>query len=262
MGREYPPGPRDWCFGLALGQRLRTDTLGMFTDVARNYGDLACFRLGPYRIYSVNHPALVRKVLVQEDVDIARELYLSVLIDGSVSGAFLRVDAQAEPVLYDALKRMPAVAGVGSRLASLASFEQTLARSLGISTFILIVFACTIACAVVYNAARIVLSERGRELASLRVLGFSRAEVTRMLLGEQALLTLLAAPLGLFLGTEICALVARAYQWELFRLPGSVSARTYAFALFVVTLAALSSAWLVKRRLDHLDLVQVLKARE
>jgi putative ABC transport system permease protein len=181
---------------------------------------------------------------------------------GSVSGAFLRVDAEAEPVLYDALKRMPAVAGVGSRLASLASFEQTIARSLGISTFILVAFACIIACAVVYNAARIALSERGRELASLRVLGFSRAEVTRMLLGEQALLTLLAAPLGLFLGTEICALVAGAYQWELFRLPGSVSARTYAFALFVVTLAALSSAWLVKRRLDHLDLVEVLKARE
>jgi putative ABC transport system permease protein len=181
---------------------------------------------------------------------------------GSVSGAYLRVDSQAAPVLYDELKRMPAVAGVSSRLASLASFEQTLARSLGISTFVLVVFACTIACAVVYNAARITLSERGRELASLRVLGFSRGEVTRMLLGEQALLTLLAAPIGLVLGTEICVLVSSAYQWELFRLPGSVRPRTYAFALLVVTLAAFSSGWLVKRRLDRLDLVEVLKARE
>jgi cytochrome P450 len=66
MGREYPPGPRDWCFGLALGQRLRRRPLEMMTDVARNYGDLTYFRLGPYRIYSVNHPALVREVLVSK----------------------------------------------------------------------------------------------------------------------------------------------------------------------------------------------------
>lgn len=64
MAREYPSGPRDWCCGLALGRRLRTRTLEMVTDLARNYGDLACFRLGPFRVYSVNHPSLVREVLV------------------------------------------------------------------------------------------------------------------------------------------------------------------------------------------------------
>ena len=60
MGRAYPPGPRDWCFGMALGQRLRTRTLDFAAEVARNYGDLTYFRLGPFRVYSVNHPALVR----------------------------------------------------------------------------------------------------------------------------------------------------------------------------------------------------------
>ena len=84
---------------------------------------------------------------------------------------------------------MPAVAGASSRLALLASFEETLARSIGIFTSVLVFFASVIACAMVYNAARIALSERGRELASLRVLGFTRGEISALLLGEQALLT-------------------------------------------------------------------------
>jgi putative ABC transport system permease protein len=154
------------------------------------------------------------------------------------------------------------VAGSGTRLAGLASFEATLARSLGIMTGVLVSFACVIACAVVYNTARIALSERARELASLRVLGFTRGEVARMLLGEQALLALLAIPVGLALGTRVCRLIAGAYQWELFRLPLVVSDRTYAFAVCVAALAALGSALAVRHRLDRLDLVAALKARE
>ena len=180
----------------------------------------------------------------------------------TVSGAFMRVEARRAPRLYSKLKRMPAVAGSTSRLASLRSFEETFARSLGIFTFVLIVFASVIAAAMVYNAARIALSERGRELASLRVLGFTRGEVTRMLLGEQALLTALAVPVGFAIGHEICRLVAGAYQWELFRLPLVVSGYSYGFALIVVITAAIASGLVVRRRLDRLDLVEVLKARE
>jgi putative ABC transport system permease protein len=178
------------------------------------------------------------------------------------TGAFLRVDSLAAPALYAELKRMPAVAGSGTRLAGLASFEETIGRSLGIMTSILVSFACIIASAVVYNTARIALSERARELASLRVLGFSRAEVARMLLGEQAILTLLSIPLGLWLGKRVCGWIAGAYQWELFRLPLVVSDRTYAFAVCVVVAAALGSALAVRHRLDRLDLVAALKARE
>ena len=103
---------------------------------------------------------------------------------------------------------MPAVAGASSRLAMLASFESTLARSFGIFTSVLVVFASVIACAMVYNAARIALSERGRELASLRVLGFTRGEVAALLLGEQAMLTLLALPVGFWIGRRLCAAIA------------------------------------------------------
>jgi putative ABC transport system permease protein len=180
----------------------------------------------------------------------------------TLTGAFLKVDGLAAPRLYAELKRMPAVAGSGTRLAGLASFEATLARSMGIMTGVLVTFACVIASAVVYNTARIALSERARELASLRVLGFTRAEVARMLLGEQALLALLAIAFGLLLGARICRMIGGAYQWELFRLPLVVSDRTYAFAVCVAALAALGSAVAVRRRLDRLDLVAALKARE
>ncbi len=182
--------------------------------------------------------------------------------DASVSGAFLRVDASRSETLHRELKQMPAVAGTTSRLAMLESFESTLAESMGIFTKVLVVFATIIAVAVVYNAARIALSERARELASLRVLGFTRREIGILLLGEQALLTLLAIPLGFGIGWLLCAGIASAYQWELFRLPLFVSDRTWSFAVLVLLGAAFASALIVRRRIYRLDLVAVLKTRE
>jgi putative ABC transport system permease protein len=181
---------------------------------------------------------------------------------GSWSGAFLRVDAAAAPALSAQLKRMPAVAGASSRLAMLEGFESTLARSFGIFTSVLVFFASVIACAMVYNAARIALSERGRELASLRVLGFTRREVAALLLGEQALVTLLAIPVGFWIGRQLCAALVAAYQWELFRMPMVLSLRSHVFAVVVIAAAALVSAAIVRRRLDRFDLVAVLKTRE
>lgn len=192
----------------------------------------------------------------------ARSLARLLEEEGSVSGAFLRVDGRAADDLYRRLKRMPAVAGVGNRVAALKSFEDTLARSLGVMNFILVVFACVIAAAMVYNSARIALSERTRELASLRVLGFTRREVTEMLLGEQALLLLLALPLGFWIGRSLARLLAEAYAWELFRLPLVVTPRTYAFSALVTAAAALASGALVRRRLQDLDLVTALKSRD
>jgi putative ABC transport system permease protein len=178
------------------------------------------------------------------------------------SGALLRVDPSHLPELNAVLKRMPAVAGATSRAAMLKSFEETLARSFAIFTTVLIGFASVIACAVVYNAARIALSERGRELASLRVLGFTRGEVATLLLGEQALLTLVAIPLGFAIGRAFCAMLSAAYQWELFRIPLVITNQSYAFAVAVVIAAAAASTEIVRYRLDRLDLVAVLKTRE
>ncbi len=192
----------------------------------------------------------------------ARALHRLMREGGTISGAFLQVDAEQEPTLHAELKRMPAVAGSTTRMAALRGYEETLAQSLGVFTTVLVAFASVIAVAMVYNAARIALSERGRELASLRVLGFTRREVTALLLGEQGGLVLLAIPLGFAIGYRICALLAAAYQWELFRLPLVVSSRTYGFAVAVIAASAVFSGWIVRRRLDRMDLVAVLKTRE
>jgi putative ABC transport system permease protein len=192
----------------------------------------------------------------------AAELHQLLREGTTLSGAFLRVEAAAGPALYNRLKRLPGVVGVSSRDAALASFEATLAASIGLVTTILIGFAGTLAVAMVYNAARIALSERARELASLRVLGFTRGEITLMLLGEQALLALAGIVAGLGIGYGLCAILARLYEWELFRLPLVLSGRTYVFTVAVIVTSALVSGLLVRRRLNRLDLVAVLKTRE
>ncbi|HEX4946752.1 MAG TPA: FtsX-like permease family protein [Blastocatellia bacterium] len=180
----------------------------------------------------------------------------------TINGAYLKVDAQELPKLYAKLKEMPAVSGVGIPAAALATFNETLARTMGTSTGILIFFACVIAFGVVYNGARIALSERGRELASLRVLGFTQREIAVMLLGEQAILTLLAVPLGWALGYGLSWLITVAIDTELMRLPLVLSQQTYFRAFVIVLAAAMLSGLLVRWRLQRLNLIEVLKTRE
>ncbi|MBM3224016.1 MAG: ABC transporter permease [Candidatus Tectomicrobia bacterium] len=180
----------------------------------------------------------------------------------TLSGAYLVIDPQASADLNALLKRVPAVAGVSFRKTMLQSFETTVAENLRGFVRILVVFASVITFSVVYNAARIALSERGRELASLRVMGFTRREIAVILLGEQAILTLAALPLGFVLGYWVCSLMPLAYDSELFRMPVVVSRATYGMACLVITVSALLSSLIVRRRLDHLDLIAVLKTRE
>lgn len=179
-----------------------------------------------------------------------------------VTGAYLQVDPLAAPTLYTKLKRTPVIAGVSIREAAMRSFQETIAQSMAISNFAMIFFACVIAMGVVYNGARIALSERGRELASLRVLGFTRREVGLMLVGEQAILTGLAIPAGFGLGYLLCLLISKAYDTELFRFPVVLSSKTFGFAFLVILAAAVISSLLVLRRIATLDLVAVLKTRE
>jgi len=241
---------------------LLTEHLGQVLGVAP--GDRVTVEVldGERPVRSVPVAGLVDEVLGLSAYMDQRAVARMLREQGSLSGGLLRVDARHEPALLRALKQMPAVAGVSNREAALASFENTLARSLGVFNTILMVFSGVIAAAMVYNAARIALSERARELASLRILGFTRREVTRMLLGEQAILLLLSLPLGLVIGRWLCELLADAYAWDLFRIPLAVSPRSDAFALAVVALAAAGSALLVRARLARLDLVSVLKTRE
>jgi putative ABC transport system permease protein len=180
----------------------------------------------------------------------------------TLSGAFLAVDAQRRAELYARLKSTPKVAGVNVKEATLLSFRQTLAGNILLLKTFYLVFACIIAFGVVYNSARIALSERSRDLASLRVLGFTRKEISVILLGELAILTLTAIPFGVAFGYCFAGLLTLALDTETQRFPLIIRPATYAFAVTVILLAALVSGLVVRRRLDHLDLVAVLKARE
>jgi putative ABC transport system permease protein len=179
-----------------------------------------------------------------------------------VSGALLLVDAAETATLSKELKALPVVAGAGFKRAVVQSFRDTMAANMNISILINLLFASVIAFGVVYNAARVSLSERTRELASLRVLGFTRAEISLILLGELALLTLAALPVGALIGYGLALAIMESIQSEVYRFPLYVSRQAIAWAFLGIIGAALVSALIVRRRLDRLDLVAVLKIRE
>jgi putative ABC transport system permease protein len=180
----------------------------------------------------------------------------------TVSGASLTVDPAQVGRLYAELKLVPAVAGVALRELALANFRDTLAQNMNISVFFNVLFSCVIAFGVVYNSARVSLSERARELASLRVLGFSRLEISLILLGELALLTLVSLPVGGFIGYLLGTLIISSFNNEVYRMPFVFTMRTLAWTFLTVVFAAVVSGLLVRRRLDRLDLIGVLKTRE
>ena len=142
------------------------------------------------------------------------------------------------------------------------SFYDTVAETMGLMQVFNVGFAVIIAVGVVYNSARISLSERSRELATLRVIGFTRGEVSMIQLGELGLLIIVAVPVGLVLGYGLASLAVSAFDTELFRIPLVVARSTYAVATTVVVLAAIASGLIVRRMIDRLDLVGVLKTRD
>jgi putative ABC transport system permease protein len=176
------------------------------------------------------------------------------------SGAYLLTDGEHLSAVNQELKRAPAVASVASPATMLASFESQLEDSLFVAVFI--GFASVISVAIIYNGTRIALSERGRELASLRVLGFTRREVATLLFGEQAVITLAAIPVGWVVGYWLAFLLVTSLNSETYRIPLVVSGQTYMWTALITLISAAASGMLVRRRLDHMDLIAVLKTRE
>lgn len=180
----------------------------------------------------------------------------------TLTAAAVSVDPAEMGRFYAAVKAMPAVAGVALRDVALRNFRQTMAETMNLQIFFNVMFAGVIAFGVVYNAARVSLSERSRELASLRVLGYTRAEISLILLGELAVLTLAALPVGGVIGYALGWFIMRIFNNELYRFSFAVEPPTVAWSFLVVVTAALLSGLAVRRRLDRLDLIAVLKARE
>ena len=180
----------------------------------------------------------------------------------TVNWAHLKVDAASQAELFRELKQIPQVSAVTVKKAAIDTFHETMGETLLIFTSLFAMFACTLAFGVSYNASRIALSERGRELATLRVLGFTRGEINYLLLGEVGLLTLIALPLGCLAGYGLVQMMMAGFKTELFRVPYYIEASTFGWAIFIGLAAAAASALLVRRRLDRLDLIAVLKTRE
>ncbi len=182
--------------------------------------------------------------------------------DDVISGVFLNIDPRYELQIYNELKDMPQVANFESNRNIVRSFNDTMAESVYIFVGFIFGLAVIITFGVVYNTARIALSERSRDMASMRVLGFTRGEISYILLGELILLTLLAIPLGLLIGRFMSWYMIQSIPKEIFRIPLIVEYSTYAVSATVVIIASLLSALVVRTRLDHLDLVAVLKTKE
>jgi putative ABC transport system permease protein len=179
-----------------------------------------------------------------------------------MTGAALTLDRAELERFYADVKAMPVVAGVALKEMALRNFRETMAETMNLQIFFNVLFAGIIAFGVVYNSARISLSERSRELASLRVLGFTRAEISLILLGELAVLTVAALPVGAAVGYALGALIMLGFNNEVYRLSFVVSMGTVAWSFLVVIGAAFLSGLAVRWRLDRLDLIAVLKTRE
>ena len=212
--------------------------------------------------FSVPVAALIRQYIgVSAYMDL-RALNRLMREGNAISGVYLAVDSRYLHEIFDRLKETPRIAGTEIREKAITNFYETMGETVLIFTFINTLLAGIIAFGVVYNSARIALSERSRELASLRVLGFTKGEISYILLGELSALTLAAIPLGFLVGKGMCAYIAETLKTDLFRIPLILEADTYAFAATVVLISACVSGMLVWRRLSQLDLIAVLKSKE
>ncbi|MEE4360336.1 MAG: ABC transporter permease [Pseudomonadales bacterium] len=174
----------------------------------------------------------------------------------------LKLDRAREPDFFSVAKVLPSVSGVMLRRAAVNLFQQTIAETMLIYTSFYVIFACVLSFGVVYNNLRIALSERGRELATLRVLGFRTSEIGYMLLGEAALTVVIAVPVGCLLGYGLAWLISEQFASELFRVPLAVVPDTFGRAILVTLAAVTVCAIAMERRLERLDLIAVLKTRE
>lgn len=266
----YPPGARlRQVVGLDDGVRTLPPEGALLTD---ELGRMLDLRVGDEVTVEVLEGAreLVRVTVagfVDEKFGLQGHMRLDALLavldeEQGVSGALLTVDPAAQARVERRLADMPAVANVSSLRDMARRFREQIGETVVVMTLIVTLFAATIAVGVVYNNARIALSVRSRDLASLRVLGLTRREISAILLGELAVQLLLALPVGLVIGRWMSAGIASMAPAERIRIPVVISLQTYAFAITVVLLAGLVSALLVRRQLDRLDLVAVLKAPE
>ncbi|WP_273145811.1 ABC transporter permease [Oceanicaulis alexandrii] len=253
QGRTVSPPPGGLILSQDLANRLHVQSGELLTA----------------QITEGSRPRLERLVVQTPDVLIGSGAQMrledlnAALGEGRViSGVYLRVDPAFADALYLALKDAPLVAGVQLHTIARENFTELMDRSIGRSIFIYTLFAGMIALGVIYNSVRVSLAERERELASLRVLGFTKGAVSYILLAESAILTLVALPISLVAGAALAWGMAKAMSSDFFRLPFVIEPSTYGYTTCVLIVIALISGLIVRQRINRLDLIAVLKTRE
>lgn len=181
---------------------------------------------------------------------------------GSISGGYLQVDALQRREFYRAVKSLPTVSSVVLRERAMRSFDESYMQFMDISNFYIVFFASLIAFGVVFNNARISLSERANELASLRVLGFSAGEVSAILLGEQIVLMLIALPIGMIGGMLLSMMMPGLIATDLFRFPFAISTRNLAISAVTILIVGVGTGLYIRRKVYRLDMIAVLKSHE
>ncbi|MDH3739999.1 MAG: FtsX-like permease family protein [Hyphomicrobiales bacterium] len=243
--------------GIVLSDKLA----GLLNVTTGNYVTVELLE-GHRRVFDVVVAGKVRSyigLLAAMDMDSLNEL----AGEGEViSAVHMAVDTSRTEALYGKVKELPAVASITLQRVSLARFRDTLAKNITTMMLVYTSLGVIIAFGVAYNSARIQLSERARELASLRVLGFTRAEVSRILLNELAILTVLALPIGWAGGYGLAWLTAKGLDTEVHRIPFVIDRDTFAWASVVLIVAVALSALIVRLRINKLDLIAVLKTRD
>ena len=252
-GRPVLPPPA----GLMLGERL-AQTLGV------KPGDRVRveFLEGRQRVRELTVGAVFDEPMGRSAFISENELRAASGDASEVNVISVRIARDTQPELIAALKKLPGITGLFDKQALIEHIRSNTERNLLVFTGVLSVFAAAIAAGVVYNSARIALAERRWELATLRVLGMTHREVSRLLLGELALQSLLAIPVGCIAGRLLAGLLVEMMSAETFRIPVTILPRTYVWAVGVMLLTSAASAFAVRRRLSRLDLIAVLKTRE
>lgn len=242
--------------GLVLGEKL-AEILGV------KEGDFVTVEVleGQRAVRQLLVTGLVREIVGANAYMHHAALHRLLQEGDSISGGYLAADSDRIADLYAALKERPAVAAAQVREAMVQNFNDIQAQNMRIIRSFYITFGVIISVGVVYNAAQVALAERSRELASLRVLGFTRAEISAILLGELAVLVLASLPVGQALGYGLAWVIAQTVNSEAIRMPVVIAPATYSIAACVILAAASVAALVVRRRLDHLDLVAVLKTQ-
>jgi putative ABC transport system permease protein len=247
---------------IAKDGALLTKKLGEILGV--NVGDQLVVRVreGDWKTVSVTVAGLVTEPFGLAGHMTQHSLSRLLGDTGPVNTALLSIDTNYFEEVERRLKKLPLVVNVSSPRDFRRQFDEQSVAMMSVFTMIMTVFASIIAVGVIYNNARVALSARSRDLASLRVLGFSQREIATILFGEQAIQVALAIPFGLCIGYYMAVAMMSNVDPETYRLPVMVSTRTYLYAVAVAVASAFSSALLLRRKLQRLDLIGVLKTRE